>query len=370
MRSSTPSRPPGRAARTWAALSLARRRFTVCLLGLTVLGLASCEGCHERTPNVCCTSDTECAELGLPPGSVDEYSCGQGHVCQDFYCVPEAAFDTAQPDAPTDAPIDTTVGRCNPAAPFGTPTLVPNVSSLISEAGFTMTYDELTAFVFRSNSSGTSLLIATRSSAQGDFPAPVSSAEVAPIFNVAGDEYAPWPTGDGLALYYHRQQPNSGPVEVFASYRLMTNEAFTAGSRVFVDGLPIRGLSPQISPEGLRLYWLDFDDLKLYQARNGGTNDVFVNRRPASTMILSSPVVSSDGLSLHYAAGLAAYDIFVSTRSSIDAPFGVGLPVPNINSTENDWPLFVTADGCLLFLASDRPGGAGGPDIWVARRPQ
>jgi hypothetical protein len=127
---------------------------------------------------------------------------------------------------------------------------------------------------------------------------------------------------------------------------------------------------PQISPDGLRLYWVDYYEFKLYSALHGGTNDIFVQRRPASTMVLTSPVVSADGLTLYYATGTNARDIFVSTRTSRDIPFGIGLPVPNVNSTENDWPLFVTADGCLIFLASNRPGGAGGPDIWFARRSQ
>jgi hypothetical protein len=38
------------------------------------------------------------------------------------------------------------------------------------------------------------------------------------------------------------------------------------------------------------------------------------------------------------------------------------------NSAADDWPVFLTADGCLLYLASSRPGGLGGMDIWVAQR--
>lgn len=369
MRSSTPSRSPGRAARTRAALSLSRRLFTICLLGLAVLGLASCEGCHERTPNVCCTSDTECAELGLPPGSVTEYSCGQGHVCRDFYCIEEEP-DASLPDAPPDTLPNAPAGRCNPNAPFGTPTLIPNVSSLLTEEGFAMTADERTAFISRFNGSEVSLLVASRPSPDDDFTAPVPAAEITAISNVAGRESWLWPTGDGLVIYYQRQVSLSELPEVFASYRLMTNEVFSPGSRVFVDGAPIRGLMPQVSPDGLRLYWVDYNDLKLYSAQHGSTNNIFVQRRPASTMMPNSPVISSNGLTLYYATGFDVYDIFVSTRSSRDVPFGVGLPVPNINSTESDRPLFVTADDCALFLASDRPGSVGGTDIWVAYRSQ
>lgn len=71
------------------------------LAGISLLAsLASCDGCTERTPNVCCTSDTECARLGLPPGSASEYSCGPGQVCRDFYCMPAVAADASEPDGP------------------------------------------------------------------------------------------------------------------------------------------------------------------------------------------------------------------------------------------------------------------------------
>lgn len=66
---------------------------------LLLVALASCS--TVRTPNVCCTSDPECARLGLPPGSVSEYSCAEGQVCRDFYCLPEEVripiVDNGQP---------------------------------------------------------------------------------------------------------------------------------------------------------------------------------------------------------------------------------------------------------------------------------
>lgn len=66
---------------------------------LLLASLASCDSCTVRDPNVCCTSDAECARLGLPPGSASDYGCSQGLACRDFFCVPEEA-----PDASEDAP--------------------------------------------------------------------------------------------------------------------------------------------------------------------------------------------------------------------------------------------------------------------------
>jgi hypothetical protein len=63
-------------------------------------------------------------------------------------------------------------------------------------------------------------------------------------------------------------------------------------------------------------------------------------------------------------------DIMVSSRASPSDSFSPAVPVPNVNSPEQEWPLYLTEDGCQLYLASNRPGGVGGYDIWVARRPR
>src|SRR5688500_17193777 len=123
-----------------------RKRASLMIAGVLLLTLpAACDGCTERAPNVCCTSDSECARLGLPPGSVSEYSCGQGHVCRDFYCVPDEGPDASEPDAAIDAPS----GRCNPNSPFGAPTRLANVNSPFEDLSIAMTRDQLTAYLVR-----------------------------------------------------------------------------------------------------------------------------------------------------------------------------------------------------------------------------
>jgi hypothetical protein len=75
-----------------------RRSWTRCLEVLLLVLLGSCT--TVRNPNVCCISDSECAQLGLPPGSVSEYgTCSEGRVCRDFYCVepPVPIVDNGQP---------------------------------------------------------------------------------------------------------------------------------------------------------------------------------------------------------------------------------------------------------------------------------
>lgn len=49
-------------------------------------------------------------------------------------------------------------------------------------------------------------------------------------------------------------------------------------------------------------------------------------------------------------------------------PFGSPRPVTEVNSSDTDWGAYMT-DGGELYFSSDRPGGPGSLDLYVARRP-
>jgi Tol biopolymer transport system component len=87
----------------------------------------------------------------------------------------------------------------------------------------------------------------------------------------------------------------------------------------------------------------------------------------------NNPTLSSDGLSLYFASdrpgGLGNTDIWVARRASNDGPWEtpihLGAPV---NTASIDGGPVLSPDGHLLFVHSSRPGSFGGNDIWVAHR--
>ena len=84
------------------------------------------------------------------------------------------------------------------------------------------------------------------------------------------------------------------------------------------------------------------------------------------------PFVSRDGKRLYMASnrlgGLGGIDIWVASRDSVDDPWGapenVGAPV---NSASNDFCPTIGRDGHLFYFVSNRPGGCGGDDIYTTR---
>jgi len=51
-----------------------------------------------------------------------------------------------------------------------------------------------------------------------------------------------------------------------------------------------------------------------------------------------------------------------------DFTFGTPTEVPNVNSSSEEFNASISADGLSLYFISNRPGGVGGRDIWVATR--
>jgi WD40 repeat protein len=84
------------------------------------------------------------------------------------------------------------------------------------------------------------------------------------------------------------------------------------------------------------------------------------------------PFTSRDGKTFYMASnrpgGLGGIDIWVATRESARDPWGapvnVGAPV---NSAANDFCPTIARDGHLFYFVSNRAGGCGGDDIYVTR---
>src|SRR5437667_260652 len=85
------------------------------------------------------------------------------------------------------------------------------------------------------------------------------------------------------------------------------------------------------------------------------------------------PNISADGLDLYFCSnrpgGYGGDDVWVATRttglSRFDPPANLG---PTVNSPANDCDPSISKDDRVLLIASDRKGGKGGLDIWVATR--
>ena len=81
------------------------------------------------------------------------------------------------------------------------------------------------------------------------------------------------------------------------------------------------------------------------------------------------PVMTTDELTLYFGsdrAGGLGFDVWKATRSSTADAFANVVNVAEVNSSGEDYPSWISDDGCRLYFASDRDVGE---DLYVATRP-
>jgi len=88
---------------------------------------------------------------------------------------------------------------------------------------------------------------------------------------------------------------------------------------------------------------------------------------PAKT---DNPSLTADMLELYFTSerNLGPAEIFVAERAQRDEPFGAPRLVRELSSPVIETTPAVSADGLVLWFASDREGGLGDLDVWVATR--
>ncbi|MFC1633402.1 M56 family metallopeptidase [Planctomycetota bacterium] len=194
-------------------------------------------------------------------------------------------------------------------------------------------------------------------------------------------------SSDGLELFFEGRRPDGyGRGDIFVSTRETTNDPWGEAE---ILGPPINGTdwetSPDISADGLTLYFTStrsgFWDISV--TTRATRNDPWeepMNLGPTvnSTAQEFGPSISSDGLSLYFnsdrSGGFGALDLWVTTRTTTDAPWEEPVNLgPTVNSSQDEAMPDISADGLKLFFcdfmgAPQRPGGCGGQDIWVATR--
>ena len=83
------------------------------------------------------------------------------------------------------------------------------------------------------------------------------------------------------------------------------------------------------------------------------------------------PSITKDGLNLLFMSNgeTTSQDIYVSHRETADSPWNAPTSLgPNINTAAGELCPLLTISGRYLYFVSNRPGGCGDFDIYVARR--
>jgi hypothetical protein len=83
--------------------------------------------------------------------------------------------------------------------------------------------------------------------------------------------------------------------------------------------------------------------------------------------IEQSPAVSADGLGIYFRSTRGS-GVWLGRRATTTEPFGTPERLTEIGITDDVHSVGISPDNCTLYFATNRSGGAGGYDLWEARR--
>jgi Tol biopolymer transport system component len=189
-------------------------------------------------------------------------------------------------------------------------------------------------------------------------------------------------TFDLLEIVFSSTRPGGvGGVDLWTTTRADTSQPWNDPELVAGVNSPDDATTPEISGDGTLLIFAS--------SRPGGDGlyDLYRSTRPTRTAAWSDPTriaelaspeneftgtVSVDRLSLVFsssrAGGLGGGDIYIATRSTVEAPWSTPSPLMSLNSSDDDSAPWMSTDGLTIFFSSTRPGGAGEQDVWRATR--
>ena len=192
-------------------------------------------------------------------------------------------------------------------------------------------------------------------------------------------------SADGLSIYFDSDRSGGyGNVDLWVATRATTDDEWEQSVNLgSVVNSSAQDNSPSISADGLSLYFSS--------NRSGtvGNMDLWVSMRETTTDDWGTPSnlgptvnssnadymshISADGLSLYFSSerpgGLGNRDLWVSTRATTDDEWGGPVNLgPNVNTSSNERRMWISSDGLMLLLQSDRPKGSGAVDIYMTTR--
>jgi hypothetical protein len=190
--------------------------------------------------------------------------------------------------------------------------------------------------------------------------------------------WAPALSSDGATLFFAAAQPGL-PERIFSATRSPRGRRFAeAGPLVSLDSGTGDG-TPLLSQDGLRLYFYSrrpggAGDRDLWQARRSDPGAEF--GAPAPLAAVNSPALehlpwlSADELTLLFVStrpgGAGQSDVWLAQRAAPEGEFAQPSLLSVISSSADEGRAVLSSSGRALIFASDRAGGQGLQDLWLA----
>lgn len=273
-------------------------------------------------------------------------------------------------------------------AEWGAPVnLGATVNTASGEMNATFSPDDLSLYFTSDRPGGrgsTDIWIARRECVGCPWQTPVNAGA---SINSLGQDAGPRFSNDGHLLFF--QSDRTGLGDIYVMRRANTNDDFAWGPPRLLGG----DVNTATGNEQAADYLQSAEDgrYNFYFNRQVGTLQpeifytcvsrdgettcpaVYVSQLNVVTATDQHVTIRKDGRELFFSSnrtgGLGGFDLLTSTRRSVHEPWSAPVYLdPPLNTASNDMQPTLSTDRRTLLFASNRPGGFGGNDLYVASR--
>ena len=202
--------------------------------------------------------------------------------------------------------------------------------------------------------------------------------------NTTANETHPAFSPDGLQLYFTSDRPGGfGLNDIWVSTRTNVNDDFSWQAPVTL-GPVINSALEDAAPYVVTLHGqntlfysrgptLTNQDLYI-SVQNAGVwgTPVLLTELSTPDATEARPTVRVDGREIFFysnrTGGAGGNDIWTSTRTTVTAPWSTPVALTVLNTSFGEVHPALDRDGLTIYFASNRPGGSGGNDLYMATR--
>jgi hypothetical protein len=262
--------------------------------------------------------------------------------------------------------------------------LGPIVNSSAGDLGPAISPDGLALYFYSSRpggSGGNDLWVSRRAHRNAPWETP---RNLGPLINSAASDFVPGLSPDGHELLFGSARPGGfGDADLWVSHRDDTDDDLSWQAPVNL-GPAVNSAQVDAAPYLVKVR----DELTLFFSRGPVINNLdlymsilidgaFGPHVPIAELNTSTATEAHATLNqseheiFFYSSrtgGAGLTDIWTSTRQSANRPWNTPVNVSRLNTSSNEFHPSLDAQGETLFFASDRPGGSGGLDLYMATR--
>jgi hypothetical protein len=254
---------------------------------------------------------------------------------------------------------------------------VDGINGPIDDLLGSLSPDELTIYFYRSDANAltSSIYTASRAHLNDAFGSPT----LVPTVNGGMYNSNPAVTSDGLTMFFTSTgfgAPSPPAPAIFITHRQSVSASFDAPTMLAALTDSSAGFQDLfLTSDASLLYFvrIAMNATTVYRASCSGTTcggpQAVSDVNTTTSQI--GPVVTGDQLTIFFGSATpqGTYDIFTATRATRNDPFGPRSPVAELNGPRTEFPGWVSADGCTIYMHRRSEAAAHDHDIYVARRP-